>query len=138
MTKIITSSKSVSANPVVVAKAIKALGKKPVAAKTAKPVAKPVAKVAKPVAKPVALSARAKIAADAAAGIMPAPLSWTSPSDKRYAGKIDILNAAAAKRDIKALNAVDIIPYSSYPKRMIKWRELTIAAIKAKAGKKAK
>ena len=45
--------------------------------------------------------------------------------------KIDALNAAATKRDIKALNAVEIVPHSSYPKRMIKWRELTVTAIKA-------
>ena len=69
---------------------------------------------------------------------MPAPLTWSSPSDKRYNGKVEILNAAAAKRDIKALNAVAIIPYSSFLRRMIKWRELTVTAIKASAKTKAK
>ncbi|WP_292302940.1 hypothetical protein [Mesorhizobium sp.] len=45
-----------------------------------------------------------------------------------------MINALAAKGDVKGLMAIEIKPYSSGPKKMIRWRELAIAAIGA--GKK--
>ena len=146
-------------NAAVIANAIKAVKPAKVAKVATKPVAKakPVAKVAKATkaTKPVAkvatkakaekvakvekpLSARAQIEADAAAGKLPTKLAFTSPGDKRYQKKVDLLNELAAKGDIKGLKAVEINAYSSSPKKMAKWRDLAVIALLAKAKRKAK
>jgi hypothetical protein len=82
-------------------------------------------------AKPLGI--RAQSDADAASGNMPPKLAFTHAGNARYQKKVDALNAAAARGDVKALNAVEIEPYSSSPKRMIRWRDLAIIAIRAKA-----
>lgn len=100
--------------------------KKPAKAKEPKA---PKAK-AEPKTKP--LNARAQIAADAAAGIIPPAPDFSAETHKRFRKKLEELVALVDAADIKRLRALVINPVSSSLKAMLRYRDLAVAALEAR------
>lgn len=94
-------------------------------------------KATKPVAEAKPAGKRAQAAADAAAGKMPAAPDFSAPTHTRFRKKLDEIVALVKKADIDALRAFPINPVSSSPKAMDRYRNLAVAALEAKAAKKA-
>ncbi len=104
---------------------------KPRQRKASKPAAAPAPKAepAKPAKAPA--GQRAKIAADAANGIVPAAPDFSAETHKRFRPKLAQVVALVAAKDIAGLEAFEINPVSSSPKAIAKFRDLAVIALKA-------
>ena len=102
------------------------------------PVAAP--KAAKPRKEPKAAKEpgkRAAILAAAEAGTLPAAPDFSAETHKRFRAKLAQVVTAAEAGDLEALRAFDINPVSSSPKAILKYRDLAVIALEARAKKGA-
>jgi hypothetical protein len=102
---------------------------KPAAAKATAPKATNPAK-----AKP--LGQRAQTEADAAAGKMPSPPDFSAETHARFRKRLAEIVGHAEAGDIKALKADTTEAKSSSRAAICRYRDLAIAALEARAGKK--
>jgi hypothetical protein len=77
------------------------------------------------------LGKRAAAIAAAQSGNMPARIEL-KPAEERYKRIAEPLQALADAGDIAGLEAFHIKTYSSTPKRLAKWRDLAVMALKAR------
>lgn len=80
-----------------------------------------------------ATGARAQAQANAEAGIIPAAPDFTAATHKPYLKKHAALVALVEAGDIAGLQAFSINPTSTSPKALIRYRDLAIIALKARA-----
>jgi hypothetical protein len=66
-------------------------------------------------------------------GTMPPKLDFSADTHTRFRPTLAKIEAAAKAGDIKALKAIEINPVSSSPKAMIRWRDMCVTALAAKA-----
>jgi hypothetical protein len=66
-------------------------------------------------------------------GTMPPKLDFSADTHTRFRPTLAEIEAAAKASDVKALKAIKINPVSSSPKAMIRWRDMCVAALGAKA-----
>jgi len=66
-------------------------------------------------------------------GTMPPKLDFSADTHTRFRPTLAEIEAAAKAGDVKALRAIKINPVSSSPKAMIRWRDMCVAALGAKA-----
>jgi len=74
----------------------------------------------------------ANLEAKARQGELPPPPDFSAPTHSRFRNKLEGLIALAERGDAQALAAVTINPVSSSPKALARYRDLCIAAIKAR------
>ncbi|PWK66951.1 hypothetical protein [Aminobacter sp. AP02] len=77
---------------------------------------------------------RAEITENAAKGILPPVPDFSAPTHARFRKKLTNIVALAKAGDIEGLKAIDINPVSSSPKAMIRYRDLAVVALQARAG----
>ena len=83
-----------------------------------------------------AVRASAKAAEEAVArGELPTPPDFSAETHKPYRGKREKLIALAEAGDIEGLRAVAINPTSTSPKALIRYRDLAIRALEARAAR---
>ncbi len=82
---------------------------------------------------PRPLGQRAQIEADAMAGKLPKPPDFTANTHARFRPKLDEVIALVKAGDVKALKAFKVNPVSSSPKAIVRYRDLAIMALEAKA-----
>lgn len=80
---------------------------------------------------------RAAILEAAQRGELPAAPDFTAETHKRFRAKLAEVVAAAEAGDLAALRAFEIKPVSSSPKAIIKYRDLAVIALEARAAKGA-
>ncbi|MFO1156638.1 MAG: hypothetical protein U1E43_07675 [Rhodospirillales bacterium] len=71
---------------------------------------------------------------NAARGELPPAPDFSAETHKRYRAKLAALVAMAEAGDLAGLQAAAINPISSSPKAMAKYRDLCVAALRARAG----
>ena len=81
---------------------------------------------------------RAEVQAAAARGELPAKPDFSAPTHARFRKKLDQVVAMAEAGDIEGLRAFEIKPASTSPKAIMRYRDLAITALEARAGKGAK
>lgn len=71
--------------------------------------------------------------AKAANGLLPSKPDFSAPTHARFFPIMEKISKACSDKDAKALKAIEIIPASSTPKAMARYRDLCVKALSAKA-----
>jgi len=79
------------------------------------------------------LGKRAQIEADAQPGKLPSAPDFSAPTHERFRPKLAEVVALAKAGDSKGLRAYKINPVSSSPKAILRYRDLCVTALEAKA-----
>lgn len=82
------------------------------------------------------LGKRAQIEADARAGKLPAPPDFSAATHTRFRNKLASVVELAKAGDLKGLQAFQINPVRSSPKAIVRYRDLCIVALEARAAQR--
>lgn len=78
---------------------------------------------------------RAEIAENAAKGILPPVPDFSAPTHARFRSKLHTVAAMATAGDLDGLRAFRINPVSTSPKAIMRYRDLAVQALEARAGR---